>query len=394
MTGGIFLIQSDNELVELTAAPYDSEALLQEFLERYPNLLAGNQIDPTTPRRWLLVTREAAVPAEAEGAARWSLDHLFLDQDGIPTLVEVKRSTDTRIRREVVGQMLDYAANGVAYWPVETVRAMFEARHQRNGTDSGEALAKLLGPDANAETFWQQVKTNIQAGRIRMVFVADEIPLELRRVVEFLNTQMDPAEVLAVEVRQYVGGSFRGLVPRVLGQTEQGIQKKSAGGGATAPERSWDEPSLLAEIERRFSAAEVGIARRILEWARATGRGFWFGKGPQSGSVFIDVGPPGKPVYPFAVWTYGRIEIQFKNLTRVAPFDTELARRELQRRFNAIPGVTITDESLGKRPAFNLGLLHEDAAFNQFITSVEWVGAVAANPATVTGVGTGTAESS
>jgi hypothetical protein len=38
-----------------------------------------------------------------------------LDQDAIPAIVEVKRSTDTRIRREVVGQMLDYAANSVVY---------------------------------------------------------------------------------------------------------------------------------------------------------------------------------------------------------------------------------------------------------------------------------------
>jgi len=32
---------------------------------------------------------------------------------------------------------------------------------------------------------------------IRMLFVADRIPAELRRIVEFLNEQMDPAEVLA-----------------------------------------------------------------------------------------------------------------------------------------------------------------------------------------------------
>jgi hypothetical protein len=45
----------------------------------------------------------------------------------VPTLVEVKRSSDTRIRREVVGQMLDYAANAVVYWPLERLRATFEA---------------------------------------------------------------------------------------------------------------------------------------------------------------------------------------------------------------------------------------------------------------------------
>ena len=38
------------------------------------------------------------------------MDHLYIDQNAWPTLVEVKRSKDTRIRREVVGQMMDYAA--------------------------------------------------------------------------------------------------------------------------------------------------------------------------------------------------------------------------------------------------------------------------------------------
>jgi hypothetical protein len=45
----------------------------------------------------------------------------------VPTLVEVKRRADTRIRREVVGQMLDYAANGVVYWPLEQLRELFGA---------------------------------------------------------------------------------------------------------------------------------------------------------------------------------------------------------------------------------------------------------------------------
>ncbi len=67
--------------------PYDSEDVLQELLARYPNLLAGEQIDADVPRRWLLITREAGVPSEdIEG--RWSTDHQFLDQDAILTLVE------------------------------------------------------------------------------------------------------------------------------------------------------------------------------------------------------------------------------------------------------------------------------------------------------------------
>lgn len=66
-------------------------------------------------RRWLFIRRETGIPDAAEVSNRWAVDHSFIVQDGIPTLVEVKRSSDSRIRREVVGQLLDYAANAVAY---------------------------------------------------------------------------------------------------------------------------------------------------------------------------------------------------------------------------------------------------------------------------------------
>jgi len=82
---------------------YSSEEYLQTFLEKYPNLLAGEQINEANPRKWIVITREFPVPADDFSGGRWSLDHPLLDQEGNPTLVEVKRSSDTRIRREVVG---------------------------------------------------------------------------------------------------------------------------------------------------------------------------------------------------------------------------------------------------------------------------------------------------
>src|SRR3989304_3079977 len=164
----------------MTEQEYDSEDLLQELLAKYPNLMAGEQIDSESPRRWLLVSREISLPSQEDVAGRWSVDQLFLDQDAVPTLVEVKRSSDTRIRREVVGQMLDYAANAVVYWPIDRVRGQFEATCERNGLDPEQALAEFLGGDSDQEEFWQKAKTNLQAGRVRMLFVADEIPSELR----------------------------------------------------------------------------------------------------------------------------------------------------------------------------------------------------------------------
>src|SRR5262245_30490479 len=148
-------------------SPYEAEDVLQALIAKFPSLLAGDQIGSGTPLRWLLVGREAALPDDEDAAGRWSVDHLFLDQDSVPTIVEVKRSSDSRIRREVVGQMLDYAANGVVYWPLEQLRQRLVDRCAREGGDPDQLVAELIGSgDSEAvERFWVQVKTNLEIGR-------------------------------------------------------------------------------------------------------------------------------------------------------------------------------------------------------------------------------------
>jgi hypothetical protein len=88
----------------------------------------------------------------------------------------VKRSSDTRIRREVVGQMLDYAANGVRYWEEGTLRQLFERTCADAGRDPGIGLEEVIGPEADAEEFWARAGRNLRGGALRLVFVADVIP--------------------------------------------------------------------------------------------------------------------------------------------------------------------------------------------------------------------------
>src|SRR5215210_6280547 len=135
----------NGELVEMNERGYDTEDLLQGYLADHPDLLAGDQINDVEPRRWLLISREMGVPSEEGTSDRWSADHLFLDQDAIPTIVEVKRSTDTRARREVVAQMLDYAANGVLYWPLDRLRSTFETNCKTQGREPEAALLESFG---------------------------------------------------------------------------------------------------------------------------------------------------------------------------------------------------------------------------------------------------------
>ena len=188
------------------AAPPDEDTL-QRILADHPELLS--ETEPL-----LLVAREQAVQ-DSDGAQRWALDHLFVTRSAVPVLVEVKRASDTRLRREVVGQLLDYAANGVAYWPAGELRTRQAARP--GGT---EALAQFLDGD-DADTFWSKVDRNLAAGHMQLVVLADVIPRELARVLEFLNEQMR-AEVIGVELRYFQREDGRRiLAPRIVGRTER-----------------------------------------------------------------------------------------------------------------------------------------------------------------------------
>ena len=368
-SGGIYLLRGDDDMVEMREAPYDSEAVLQTLLERYPTLLAGDQLPGDEPRRWLLIRREAPVPSEQDGSARWSVDHLFFDQDAIPTIVEVKRSSDSRIRREVVGQMLDYAANAVVYWPIESLRVSFEERCQREGKDPEAEVIGLLGLEADPEEFWKQAEVNLQAGRVRLVFVADEVPSELRRVVEFLNGQMNPAEVFAIEVKQFVGEGLRTLVPRFIGQTaEAEIRKRARGEG-----RQWNKESILDVLRERAGDQAVLGMERLFAWAERRGLRATFGRGKVDGSFAPVYDVNGRSYFPICAYSDGRVEIQFLHMNE-PPFNDLDFRKQLLERLNALPGISLPADSITRRrPRIRLDVLGANPALaEEFESVIDW----------------------
>jgi len=280
----VFLLKGD-DLSVLHQEPYEKEALLQRMIERSPELIAGPTTLGDEPARLLLVRREMGVPSAAGGAVTFSLDHLFLDGDGVPVLVEVKRSTDHRIRREVVGQMLDYVANAVAYWPVAVLRQALEATAQSGpeGRRSADDLvAELTGDsEVDVEGFWRRVEDNLRVGRVRLLFVADVLPPELVRVIEFLNEQMSPAEVLGVELRQFAGGrdGVKVLVPSVVGRTSAAVTAKVRESGG----RRWTRDSLLEDAALRCGAAELALMTVLLDDAEQHGVKLSWGAGVTGG---------------------------------------------------------------------------------------------------------------
>jgi hypothetical protein len=368
VSGVIYLMRENGELVEMNERGYDTEDLLQGYLADHPDLLAGDQINDVEPRRWLLISREMGVPSEEDRGDRWSADHLFLDQDAIPTIVEVKRSTDTRARREVVAQMLDYAANGVMYWPLERLRSTFEANCRSQDHDPETTLLGSLGLELDPEEFWQRAATNLQAGKVRLIFVADKIPSELRRIVEFLNEQMNPAEVLAIEIKQHVAEDFKAFVPRVIGQTAQAERTKSVGTGAS---RQWDEESFFKELEAKAPEA-VKPARAILEWTKNSVNRVTWGKGAKYGTLKAMLDHQGSAQKLLEVWTDGNLYIQLGDPQTYTLLGEESKRSELLLRLDEVPGISFSDQAKKKWGYLLLTPLNDEAALKQFLEVLDW----------------------
>lgn len=217
----IYVRNEAGGLEPLKEERFGEEAELQRLLAEYPELLEGTQIRPDDPRRWILITREQGIPATLGAGDRWSVDHLVIDQDAMPTLVEVKRGDNTELRRTVITQMLDYAAHAHLV-SAERMRATFAEQ-----PNAEEQLLKLFDdpeiddPERAVDEFWKDVARNLEAKRFRLLFVADAIPDELSDIVKFLNEQMPKIEVLAVEIKQFRGETLQTLVPRVIGRQEK-----------------------------------------------------------------------------------------------------------------------------------------------------------------------------
>ena len=325
--GAIYVKQGET-YVPMRERPYESEALLQRLLAQHPEMLASTDTRETS---LLLIRREAAVADAAEGGGRWSLDHLYVDANGLPTLVEVKRSSDTRGRREVVAQMLDYAANAKLSFGVERIVAWLEEDAQSRGTTVDRLLSEALGVD-DPEAFWQTVGVNLDAERFRLIFVSDVIAPELRRIIEFLNSQMTQTEVLAIEVKQYAdsAGRQQTIVPRLIGDTAQARQTKRAGDAS----KRIDRHRLLTGLEQLSQDTAVAAAA-LLDWAERDPRleVTWNTTG--------NIGIRGVRSPLLRLWPDGLLEVRFETLsaseTGWGPEQVE----DLAQRLNAISGVEL-----------------------------------------------------
>lgn len=262
MGSSLFFMSQDGAASLANEAAYRAESDLQRIVADNPQLLMR---DPSSiGKALMLVRQEYPVRDPDDDSIFFSLDHLFLDQDGVPVLVEVKRSSDARIRREVVGQMLDYASR-TRYWDLSEIQQYF----------------RLANPESpyDTEDFWGCVSSNLKAERMKLVFVADKIPVTLSTLIDFLDRNMDGMEIYGVEIRQY--HSDGGIL----------LTSTTIGGAATAQEKlqnniAWDADRLLQQFSERGRADLAGVSRSLMDFGTSLGLRATFGRGPRYGAYY------------------------------------------------------------------------------------------------------------
>ena len=233
------------------------EEALQKLLEEYPEVIPGSQINPGSdePPRFVLLRREMPV-------GDWSLDHLLADQFGVLTLIETKLLQNPGSRREVIGQVIEYAAYAREAWGSGKVRQYANEYWSKRGKELDEVLLEAF-PESDLEQFWQLVEENLQQGRIRLIIAADNIRAEVRRMIEYLNAEMQNTAVLGLELRVYGDKDDELiLVPQIVGQTQTLADRRLS---ASQP-RVW----RVAELRSAFATLPEGqgrALRRILDWS-------------------------------------------------------------------------------------------------------------------------------
>jgi hypothetical protein len=80
---------------------------------------------------------------------------------------------------------------------------------------------------------------------------------------------------------------------------------------------------------------------------------------------------------PFIVYHVGAkskpcIEINFQYNVKKPPFDNRAHRVEWLRQLNQIPGVSLAEETIERRPNFPLLNLASDDAMTKFLSAMDW----------------------
>ncbi|HEX8166272.1 MAG TPA: hypothetical protein VF601_10860 [Beijerinckiaceae bacterium] len=200
-------------LLELGAGGHGmTEADIQELIHRFPSCLPIAEIDPLFANP-VPICRELSTPAG-------SIDNFMVTPTGLPVLVECKLWRNPEGRREVVGQILDYAKE-LALW---TSSDLQREASRRAGAEGNLLLERVraAGHEVDEIGFNDALTLNLRRGRFLLLIVGDGIRVGVEMITEYLQGHSGLHFTLGlVEMPVYrLADGAQIVVPRVLAKTQ------------------------------------------------------------------------------------------------------------------------------------------------------------------------------
>lgn len=188
-----------------------SEADIQALVQRFPNALPISEIDPLFAEP-VPVCTELVTPAG-------SIDNFMITTTGLPVVVECKLWRNPEGRREVVGQILDYAKE-LSRWTSSDLQREVSRRLKRSGNPILD-LVRERQPNVDEIAFNDAVTQNLRRGRFLLLIVGDGIREGVEAIAEYLQRHAGLHFSLGlVELPIYgMPDGTRIVVPRVLART-------------------------------------------------------------------------------------------------------------------------------------------------------------------------------
>ncbi len=189
-----------------------SEGELQQLLHRHPECLPITEIDPIFANP-VPLCMELTTPAGP-------IDNVMVTATGLPVLIECKLWRNPEARREVVGQIIDYAKE-LTRWSASDLQREVARRVERPGNPI-IALLEESGYSVDEMAFNDALTHNLRRGRFLLLIVGDGIREGVEAIAEYLQTHAGLHFSLGlVELPIYVlADEQRLVVPRVLARTE------------------------------------------------------------------------------------------------------------------------------------------------------------------------------
>ena len=229
------------------------EATLQDLLFQHPQALPIASID---------ASYGGAVPVCKElYTSAGYVDAIFVNALGRLTLAEFKLWRNPQARREVIGQILDYAKE-LASWNYEDLQREVSRSLKKKGNALHE-LVSSVHPEVNEAAFVDNVSRNLKRGDFLLLIIGDGIREGVKSIVDFVQQHSGLHFNLAlVEAALYRDKQDQIIVqPRIVTRTEvvprYTFEVGSTGDATPDTYRDGTEITDLQRENRRFWAKVI-----------------------------------------------------------------------------------------------------------------------------------------